>query len=148
MFLKADAMDHQEVPFNSYQPTTATMSLQLCMTFCNPIDCSPPGSSDHRILQARILEWVAISSSRGSSWPRGWTHISHVSCIGRWILYHQATGGYCIWNLKDEGVSQAIAGRLLCCCFCKQGNSMHESCEGRELWTRLRNLNMASVVGV
>ena len=63
MFLKADAMDHQEVPFNSYQPTTATMSLQLCMTLCNPIDCSPPGSSDHRILQARILEWVAISFS-------------------------------------------------------------------------------------
>ena len=86
MFLKADAMDHQEVPFNSYQPTTATMSLQLCMTLCNPIDCSPPGSSDHRILQARILEWVAISSSRGSSWPRGWTHISHVSCIGRRVL--------------------------------------------------------------
>ena len=55
---------------------------------CNPMDCSPPGSPVHGIFQARILEWVAISSSRGSSQPRDWTH---VSCIGRWILYHSAT---------------------------------------------------------
>ena len=40
---------------------------QLCLTLCNPIDCSPPGSSVHGILQARILEWVALLSSRGSS---------------------------------------------------------------------------------
>ena len=46
---------------------------QLCPTLCKPVDCSPPGSSDHGIFQARILEWVAISSSRGSSWPREWT---------------------------------------------------------------------------
>ena len=64
---------------------------QLCLTLCDPLDCSPPGSSVHGILQARILEWVAISSSRGSSWPRDWTHISYVSCTGRWILYHYAT---------------------------------------------------------
>ena len=48
------------------------------------MDCSLPGSSVHEILQARILEWVAISISRGSSWPRGQTC---VSCIGRQILY-------------------------------------------------------------
>ena len=42
-------------------------SLQLCPTLCNPMDCSPPASSVHGILQARILEWVAISSSRGFS---------------------------------------------------------------------------------
>ena len=45
-------------------------SLQLCLTLCNPVDRSPPGSSVHGILQARILEWVAISYSRGSSQPR------------------------------------------------------------------------------
>ena len=50
----------------------------------DPIDCIPPGSSVHGILQARILEWVAISCSRGSSGPRDRTH---VFCIGRWILY-------------------------------------------------------------
>ena len=54
-----------------------------------PIDCSPPlGSCVHGISQARILEWVAISFSKGSFWPRDHTHIS---CIGRQILYHWAT---------------------------------------------------------
>ena len=47
-----------------------------CLTLCDPVDCSPPGSSVHGILQARILEWVAISSSRGSSRPRDRTCIS------------------------------------------------------------------------
>ena len=45
-------------------------SLQLCPTLCNATDCSPPGSSVDGILQARVLEWVAISFSRGSSRPR------------------------------------------------------------------------------
>ena len=51
---------------------------QSCPTLCNPMDCSPPGSSVHGILQARILEWIAIPFSRGSSHPRdrAW-----VSCI-------------------------------------------------------------------
>ena len=57
------------------------MCAQLCPTLCNPMDCSPPGSSVHEILQARVLERVAISSSKGSSQPRDWTHISWVSCI-------------------------------------------------------------------
>ena len=63
-------------------------SLQSCLTVCQPIDCSPPNSSLHRILQARILEWVAMLSSRGSSRPRERTHVSYVSCIGRRVLYH------------------------------------------------------------
>ena len=45
---------------------------QSCPTLCNPKNCSPPGSSVHGILQARILEWVAISFSRGSSPRQGW----------------------------------------------------------------------------
>ena len=61
---------------------------QSYLTLCDQSDCSPPGFSVHGILQVRILEWVAISSSRGSSWLRDW---SHISCIGRWILYHWAT---------------------------------------------------------
>ena len=61
---------------------------QWCLTLCDPVDCSPPGSSVHGILQARILEWVAIPFSRGFSWPRDQTHIS---CLGRQILYHRAT---------------------------------------------------------
>ena len=44
-------------------------SLQLCLTLCDPMDCNPPGSSVHEILQARIGEWVAMPSSRASSRP-------------------------------------------------------------------------------
>ena len=50
--------------------------LQSCPTLFYPMDCSPPGSSVHGILQASIVDWVAISSSRGSSWPRDRTFIS------------------------------------------------------------------------
>ena len=56
-------------------------SLQLCLTLCDPMDCSSLSSSVHSILQARILEWVAMPSSRGSSSPRDWTH---VSCLLYW----------------------------------------------------------------
>ena len=61
---------------------------QSCPTLCDPMDHSPPGSSPHRILQARILEWVAMPSSRGSSIVKYQTHISYISCIGRQVLYH------------------------------------------------------------
>ena len=63
--------------------------VQLCPTLCDPTDCSPPRSSIHGILQARLLEWVAMLSSRGSSRPRNWTRVFHVSCISRQVLYHQ-----------------------------------------------------------
>ena len=62
--------------------------IQSCPTLWDPLDCSPPGSSVHRIFQARILEWVAISSYRGSSRSRNQTHISCVTCIVRQILSH------------------------------------------------------------
>ena len=63
------------------------------MSLCNPLDCSLPGSSVHGIIQTRILEWVAISSSRGSSPPRDWTRVSCVSCclsgkfFTRWAIW-------------------------------------------------------------
>ena len=56
--------------------------LQSWAALCNPMDCSPPGSSVHGILQVRILEWVAMPSSRRSSQPRDRTQMSHVSYIG------------------------------------------------------------------
>ena len=58
---------------------------QLYPTLCDPKDCSPPGSSVHGILQARILEWLAVPFSRGASRPRDQTL---VSCTGKQILYH------------------------------------------------------------
>ena len=68
---------------------------QSCLTLYEPLDCSPPGSSVHDILQAWILEWVAISLSRGSSQPRDWTQ---VACIaGRFFKTEH--------DLKKEGNS-------------------------------------------
>ena len=73
---------------------------KLCLTLSDPMDCSPPGSSFLGILQARTLEWVAISSSRGSSWS--W-NLNHISCIDRWVLYHWVSWGapsYELFNWK------------------------------------------------
>ena len=66
---------------------------QLCLTLCDPMAHSLPGSSFHGIHQGRKLGWVAISFSRGSSRPRDWTRVSCISCIGRRILYHCITCG-------------------------------------------------------
>ena len=60
----------------------------MCPTLCNPMDYSPSGSSVHGILQARILEWVAMPSPRRSARPRGRTCVSYISCDGRQVLYH------------------------------------------------------------
>ena len=57
-------------------------------TLRKPMSCSPPGSSVHGILQARILEWVAMPSSRASFSPRDRTGVSYVSVTGRQVLYH------------------------------------------------------------
>ena len=65
--------------------------LRPVWLFCDPMDCSPPGSSVHGISQARILVWVVISSSRGSSWPRDWTRVTHASWTAMWILYNCTT---------------------------------------------------------
>ena len=65
---------------NCKHSQTSHVCAQLCPTLCNPTGCSPPGSSLYRMFQTWILEWGAISFSRGSSWSRDWTHIS---CIDR-----------------------------------------------------------------
>ena len=62
-------------------PCVLAKSLQSCPALFDPMDCSPPGSSVHGILQARILEWAAMLSSRGSSRPRDQTGVTWVSCI-------------------------------------------------------------------
>ena len=59
------------------------MNAQLYLTLCDPVDCSPPDSSVHGILQARILEWIAIPVSRGSLWLKNQTCISCLSCTGK-----------------------------------------------------------------
>ena len=77
--------------------SVSVLVAQSCLTLCHSMDCSPPDFSIHEILQARILQWMAMPSCRGSSWPRDWTR---VSCIaGRlftiWATrerYTQCTG--------------------------------------------------------
>ena len=63
---------------------------QSCLTLCDPMDCSPPGSSIHGIFQARKLKWVAVSSSRGLSQSKDWTQ---VSCIAGRFFTDWATRG-------------------------------------------------------
>ena len=80
---------------SGYMPVCVHWVAQSCLTLCYLMDYSPPGSSVRGIFQARILEWVAISYSRGFSWPREQTHISCISCVDRQILCHWTT-----WEAK------------------------------------------------
>ena len=74
-----------------------TRVSQSCLTLCDPVDGSPPGSSVHWILQARTLEWVITPFLlRGSSQPGDQAHVSYVSCTGRWVLYHECHLGLSI----------------------------------------------------
>ena len=77
---------------------------QSCPTLCDPVDCSPPGSSVHGILQARILEWVAISFSRGSSQPRDRTWASHI--VGRLLT---------IWATREASYTEVLFIKFLLC---------------------------------
>ena len=107
--------------------------LQSYLTLCDPLDCSPPGSSVYGISQARILEWVALSSSRGSSWPRDGTQ---VSCIGRQILYCWVTreapkGTFYLFRPQ-------YAEMYLCCVRSEaRPQALHQS---RKLWDPDRTL--------
>ena len=76
---------------------------KLRLTLWDPMDCSPPGSFVHRILQARILEWVTISTSRASSRCGDRTCIYSFSGIGRQILYHWAT-----WEAHNTNSSEFV----------------------------------------
>ena len=89
------------IPLQSYKSGVCKLcrakSLQSCPTLCDPMDCSLPCSSIHGILQARILEWFAISFSKGCFWPRDWSRVSYVFCIGRLVLYHLHNLGMNEW---------------------------------------------------
>ena len=80
-----------------------TQLLQSCLTFWDPMDCSLPGSSVHGTFQARLLEWVAMPSSRRSSQPRDWTSVSYVSRIAGRFFTIEPPGkphdiAYCLAN--------------------------------------------------
>ena len=95
------------------------MCPQLGPTLCDCMDHSPLAPSVHGISQARILEWVAISSSRGSSPLKDWTCISCIPYIGRWILYHWAT-----WEAISTGTYPQISAKQISITECFPGNFM------------------------
>ena len=75
---------------------------QLCTTLCDPVDYSLPGSSFHGVFQARILEWVAISYSRESSWPRDWTQVFCISSLaGRFFTTAPPGKPTCIYTIYN-----------------------------------------------
>ena len=88
------------------------------------MDCNLPGPSVHGISQARILEWAAISFSRGSSWPRAWTHISF---IGRRILYNWVTRG-AKTNMCDYLRPHVLQPSRLLCPWNSSGKNTREGC--------------------
>ena len=78
----------------------ACLVTQSFATLCDPMDWSLPGSSVHEILQERILEWAAISPSKGSSQPRNWTHNSCIFCTAGRILYTEPPGKPCLVHTR------------------------------------------------
>ena len=110
-----------------------TQSLQSGPTHCDPTDNSLPGSSVHGILQARILEWVAMSTSRGSSWPRDRTCISYISCNGRWVFFlplvppgkagHPFLNHPSLWRCTFFGQERPVA--FLASDFWNRGREVH-----------------------
>ena len=98
--------------FSLFQNNLYVLVTQSCPTLWDSMDCSLPGSSVHGIFQARILEWVAISSSRGSSWPRDWTW---VSCIGRQVLCHLNDQRYLpLWALVSYSNCREMVSTWCC----------------------------------
>jgi len=77
----------------NFPSLTESEVTQSCPTLCDPRDCNLSGSSVHAIFQARILEWVAISFSRGPSQPRDWTRVSHIAgrCFMVWATREVST---------------------------------------------------------
>ena len=98
--------------------------LQLCLTLCNPMDCSPPGSSVHRILQARILEWVVMPSSRLFSPPRDQTHI--ISMGSRRVRHNWGTS----LSLSLSCIGEGNGNPLQCSC-------LENPRDGRALWAAI-----------
>ena len=135
-------------------------SHKSCLTLCNLMDCRPPGSSLCGISQARILEWAAISFSRGCSWPWNWTHIS---CIAGGFFTTEPPGKtleelvvilifffsidilhFSFWNSKDKStiivyiISVVTEALFTCCLFFSLSFSVDIS--GAVSWSSLFSL--------
>ena len=99
---------HGHDPWGGLALSLMCAQLLSCFRlFLTPWTVSLPGCPVHGIFQAIILEWVAMPFSRGSFWPRDWTSVSGVSCIGRQILYHWAI--YMAIKILLQGVAILLA---------------------------------------
>ena len=102
-----------------------------CPTLCDPMDCSPPGSSVHRILQARILEWVDISFSRGASQARDQTRFSHTAGRLHPLSHHGSPSYLKVWRglrcmclaQDSQWMVQALSSHL-CSWLCISGAAL------------------------
>ena len=112
----------QGAPWESY--SYSCLVAKLCLTLLWPMDCNLPGSIVHGISQARILEWVTVSFSSGSSWPKDWTL---VSCTGRRIPCHwaireaQLLWKYLLWRQITYFTLRAGSELLDSCCILSYG---------------------------
>ena len=153
----------------SHQTNSKVLVTQLCPTLLDLMVCSPPGSSVHGILQAKLLEWVAIPFSKGSSRLRDWNCFSCVSSLGRWILYYHTTRGitksetglsnwacthtYIEWNIPNKSSFEeeypfppSSPGRLGAHLIVLDGNEQEQAQEGEWDWgmVELKNTHIAS----
>ena len=113
---------------------------QLCPTLCDPMDCHLPGSSVHGILQARILEWVAISFCRRSFQPRDWTQVSHIigRCFTIWATKEVNVGNIDFVDYSSKQLTLLFSEALMCVLFLKDTDSLFEH--------ELGALNMAALL--
>ena len=107
------------------------MCAQSSPTLCDLRDCSPSGSSVHGILQARILEWVPISSSRGSSLTMDWTHASCISCTSKGFLNAEPSGKPYLLMLCCSGLSHLVLSPCVPMGCSPPGSSVHGDSPGK-----------------
>ena len=103
---------------------------QLCPTLCEPMGCSLPASSVQGILQAKILEWVAFFSSRGSSWPSDWTRISWIAGRLYTVWATREQWAFVITHVKELG--------LLCSVWQPRPSWCHSELRNGDLVTSAR----------
>ena len=131
-YMICSSLSLDDAPFISSTALSCVYAQSLShVLFCNIMDCSPPGLSVHGIFQARILEQVAISSSRGSSWPRDRTCLSCISCIGRQILYH------CAISLTHLVLHYIFLEGSMSDSSCDSHSSVSDPRKGLSIWFQL-----------
>ena len=122
-----------------YGKSNMETSIIICLTLCDPMDCSLPGSFVHGIFQAIVLEWIAISFSRGSSQPRAWTWVSCIvdRCFTVWatreVLWmweldykeNWVLKNWCFWTVMLEKTLESPLD-------CKEIQPVHH--EGNQSW--------------